>query len=118
MEDKIKKMEATIVGWVNYFRIAKAKSRMEELDRWVRTRLRMGIWKQWKRPKTRWINLKRLGINPGKAYEWSNSRRGYCRIAHSPILTRALNNEYLVRHGYVGFANYYYWKTTHQTKLF
>ncbi|WP_315817504.1 group II intron maturase-specific domain-containing protein [Paraflavitalea speifideaquila] len=118
MEDKIKKMEATIVGWVNYFRMAKAKSRMEELDRWVRTRLRMGIWKQWKRPKTRWINLKRLGINPGKAYEWSNSRRGYCRIAHSPILTRALNNEYFVRHGYVGFANYYYWKTTHQTKLF
>lgn len=118
VEDKIKKMESTIVGWVNYFRIAKAKSKMEELDSWVRMRLRMGIWKQWKRPKTRWHNLKRLGINPGKAYEWANSRKGYCRIAHSAILQRALNNEYLVKQGYVGFANYYYWKTTHQTKLF
>lgn len=117
-EDKIKKMESKIVGWVNYFRIAKAKSRMEELDRWVRTRLRMGIWKQWKRPKTRWKNLKRMGINPGKAYEWANSRKGYCRIANSAILHRALNNEYFVKQGYVGFANHYYWKTTHQTKLF
>jgi RNA-directed DNA polymerase len=118
VEDKIKRMEAIIVGWVNYFRIAKAKSRMEELDSWVRTRLRMGLWKQWKRPKTRWNNLKGLGINPGKAYEWANSRKGYCRVAHSAILCRALTNEYFVKQGYVGFTNHYYWKTTHQTKLF
>jgi RNA-directed DNA polymerase len=118
VEDKIKKMEATIVGWVNYFWIATAKSRMEELDRWVRTRLRMGIWKQWKRPKTRWVNLNRLGINRGKAYEWANSRKGYCRIANSAILHRALNNDYFTKQGYIGFTNHYYWKTTHQTKLF
>lgn len=118
VKDKIKKMEATIVGWVNYFRIAKAKSKMEELDGWIRMRLRMGIWKQWKRPATRVKHLKRLGINPQKAYEWANSRKGYCRIARSAILQRALNNEYFARQGYVGFANHYYWKTTHQTKLF
>jgi RNA-directed DNA polymerase len=118
VEDKIKKIEATIAGWVNYFRIAKAKSKMEELDSWIRMRLRMGLWKQWKRPKTRGNNLKRLGINPGKAYEWANSRKGYCRIARSPILCRALNNEYFTRQGYIGFSNHYYWKTTHQTKLF
>lgn len=118
VEDKIKKMEAKIVGWVNYFRIATAKSRMEELDRLVRTRLRMGIWKQWKRPKTRVKKLEKLGVNPRKAYEWANSRKGYCRIANSAILHRALNNEYFAKQGYVGFANHYYWKTTHQTKLF
>ena len=117
-KDKIKKMESVICGWVNYFVIAKAKSRMEELDSWVRMRLRMGLWKQWKMPATRKNNLKRLGINTQKAYEWSNSRKGYCRIAHSAILQRALNNEYFARQGYVGFSNHYYWKTTHQTKLF
>lgn len=63
-------------------------------------------------------NLKRLGINPQKAYKWGNSRKGYCRIAHSPVLHRALNNDYFTRQGYVGFLNNYYWKTTHQTKLF
>jgi RNA-directed DNA polymerase len=118
VKEKIKKMEVVIRGWVNYFAIAKAKSRMQELDELVRTRLRMGIWKQWKRPKRRRMNLQKLGINPGKAYEWSNSRKGYCRVAHSPILCRALNNDYFTRQRYVGFANYYFWKTGHQTKLF
>jgi RNA-directed DNA polymerase len=118
LKEKIKKMEVVIRGWVNYFAIAKAKSKMQELDELVRTRLRMGIWKQWKRPKRRKMNLQKLGINPGKAYEWSNSRKGHCRVAHSPILCRALNNEYFIRERYVGFTNYYFWKTGHQTKLF
>ncbi len=117
-KEKIKKMEATIRGWVNYFSIAKAKSKMKELDEMVRTRLRIGIWKQWKKPKTKRVNLEKLGIKSGKAYEWSNSRKGYCRIAHSPILCRALSNEYFTRLRYIGFANYYYWRTEHQTKLF
>jgi RNA-directed DNA polymerase len=117
-KEKIKKMEAVIRGWVNYFSIAKAKSKMKELDELVRTRLRMGIWKQWKKPKTKMLNLQKSGISRQKAYEWSNSRKGYCRVAHSPILCRALNNDYFARQRYIGFANYYFWKTEHQTKLF
>ena len=117
-KEKIKKMEAIIRGWVNYFSIAKAKSKMQQLDELVRTRLRIGIWKQWKKGRTKRHNLIRLGIKGQKAYEWSNSRKGYCRIAHSPILCRALNNEYFKRLRYIGFANHYYWKTGHQTKLF
>lgn len=118
VKEKIKKMEAVIRGWVNYFVIAKAKSKMQELDELVRTRLRIGTWKQWKKPKTKRINLIKLGINPQKAYECSNSRKGYCRIAHSPVLCRALNNEYFTPLEYTGFTNYYYWKTEHQGKLF
>ena len=117
-KEKIKKMEATIRGWVNYFWIARAKSKMQELDELVRTRLRIGIWKQWKKVETRMHNLMRLGIKWGKAYEWSNSRKGYCRVAHSPILSRALNNDYFTQQRYIGYVNYYFWKTEHQTKLF
>ncbi len=117
-EEKIKKMEAVIRGWVNYFVIAKAKSKMQHLDELVRTRLRIGIWKQWKRPKTRRMNLIKLGIKGQKAYEWSNSRKSYCRVSRSPILCCALNNEYFTRLKYIGFTNYYYWKTEHQRKLF
>jgi RNA-directed DNA polymerase len=117
-KDKIKKMEAVIRGWVNYFVMARAKDRMQKLDEMVRMRLRMGIWKQWKKPKARRENLIKSGINLHKAYEWSNSRKGYCRVAHSPILQRALTNEYFTRLGYVGFTNYYFWKTEHQMKLF
>ena len=111
-------MQAVVQGWVNYFAIAKARSKMQELDQLVRRRLRTGIWKQWKAPKTRRVNLIRLGISGQKAYEWSNSRKGYYRLSHSPGLSRAMNNEYFTRLGYVGFANYYYWKTEHQLKLF
>lgn len=117
-KEKIKKMEAMIRGWTNYFLIAQAKSRMKELDEMVRTRLRIGLWKQWKKPKTKRMQLIKSGIPKQKAYEWSNSRKGYCRIAHSPVLCRALNNEYFTRLRYAGFANYYYWKTEHQLKLF
>lgn len=117
-KEKIKKLEAVIRGWVNYFAIAKGKKKMEELDELVRTRLRIGVWKQWKKPKTKRIHLIRLGISKQKAYEWSNSRKRYCRVAHSPIMCRALNNEYFTRLRYIGFTNYYYWKTKHQRHLF
>ena len=117
-EEKIKKIEAVIKGWVNYFSIAQARSVLWKLDEMVRVRLRIGIWKQWKRPKTRVNNLVKLKISKQTAYQWGNSSLGYCRIAHSPILSITLNNEYFQRIGYVGFYNYYYWKTGHQLKLF
>ncbi len=115
-KEKIKKMEAVIRGWVNYFVIAKAKSKMQQLDELVRTRLR--IWKQWKKPKTRRTNLIKLGIKGQKAYEWSYSRKGFCRVAHSPILCRALSNDYFTQQRYISFVNYYFWKKENQTKLF
>lgn len=117
-KEKIKRMDATIRGWVNYFFIAKSEKRLKELDKFTRVRLRMGIWKQWKNSRTRIRNLKKLGVKPQQAYEWSYSRKSYCRVAHSPILSKALNNDYFRSLRYIGFADYYYWKTTHQTKLF
>ena len=117
-KEKIKKMEAVIRGWVNYFCIANAKRWMEELDMMIRMRLRMGIWKQWKRPAARARNLIRLGVDKQKAYQWGNSRKGICRVAHSPILQTSLSKRYLAGMGYVGFVNYYFWRTRHQIKLF
>jgi len=55
----------------------------------------MCLWKQWKKTKTKVKRLIALGIPKGKAYEWGNSRKGYWRIAHSPILSITLNNRFL-----------------------
>jgi len=118
IKEKINQLKPIVTGWVNYFVIAKAKKVMQEIDGIVRTRLRMCKWKERKRPKTRRRNLLELGINKQKAYEWSNSSKGYCRIAHSPILCRSLNNEYWSKHGYRGFFLTYYWRTEKQTSLF
>lgn len=104
---KITALKAVIEGWVNYFSIAKGKSVMQRLDEYVRIRLRMGLWKEWKRCKTRVANLLKLKASKQKSYEWGNSSRGYCRIAHSPVLQTTLNNAYFTRNGYEGFVNTY-----------
>jgi RNA-directed DNA polymerase len=117
-KDKIMRMAPMILGWVNYFSIAQAKSRMRELDELVRVRLRIGIWKQWKKPKTKITNLIRLGVNRQKAYEWGNTRKGLCRTAHSPVLSVSLNNMYFTKLRYIGFVKQYEWKTGLQLKLF
>lgn len=94
MEFRIKRLNQITTGWVNYFSIAKAKSIMQGLDEWIRRRLRMCIWKEWKKPKTKIKNLISLGVPKYKAYEWGNTRKGYWRIAHSPILSRSLTNKH------------------------
>ena len=113
---KIQKLETIIRGWVNYFVIAKAKSIMQQLDEMVRVRLRIGEWKHWKRIKTKIRKLISLGVNKYKAYEWGNSSKGYCKIAHSPVLQTTLTDNYWRKLGYTGFNNYYFWKTKYQLK--
>lgn len=115
---KLEKLLPIIVGWVNYFSIAKAKTAMERLDALIRTRLRMCVWKEWKNCRTRVKNLLKLKVNKQKSYEWGNSSRGYCRVAHSPILCVTLSNAYFANRGYVGFAHIYRSKTEKQPSLF
>ena len=117
-KEKISQLKQVVIGWVNYFVIAKAKSVMEKLDEGIRTRLRICKWKEWKVAKARRKNLLQLGINKSKAYQWSNSSKGFCRVAHSPILLRALNNSYWSKQGYQGFYQHYHNRTKLQTSLF
>jgi RNA-directed DNA polymerase len=106
--ERIQKLDVIIRGWVNYFSIAEAKGLMTRLDEMTRTRLRIIIWKQWKSITGRARNLMKIGVQKAKAYEWANSRKAYCRIAHSPILLTKLDKSYFAKLKYTGFANYYY----------
>jgi RNA-directed DNA polymerase len=96
-----------ITGWLNYYRLADMKKILTEIDAWYRRRLRMVIWKQWKRVKTRFANLQRLGIPRQKAWEHANTRKGCWHIANSWILTVPITNERLKRAGYIFFSDYY-----------
>jgi RNA-directed DNA polymerase len=116
--EKIKRLEAVIIGWVTYFRIARAKSAMQELDSMVRHRLRMGIWKQWKTPANRKKNLRQLGVGQRLLDRYGTSSTNYCRVANQLPLKMSITNQVLQRAGYTGFYQRYYWKTGHQTKLF
>jgi len=116
--EKIKKLEAVIEGWVNYYRIARAKSVMKTLDEMVGHRIRTGIWKQWKYPRTRIRNLRKLGASQRNAERWGKSSWGCYRMGNHPATSTTVTNARLQRLGYVGFYTYYYWKTGHQGKLF
>lgn len=94
MEQRIEKLNQYLIGWCGYYALADTPSKFKEFDEWIRRRLRMIAWKQWKLPKTRVKRLIRLGVDPAKAYEWGNSRKKYWRISHSPILHRTLGISY------------------------
>ncbi|MEK4284295.1 group II intron reverse transcriptase/maturase [Ureibacillus sp. FSL K6-0165] len=94
MEYRIQKLNQYLVGWCGYFALADTKSIFLELDKWIRRRLRMCLWKNWKKPKTKIRNLIQLGVPQWQAYEWGNTRKSYWRISNSPILHRTLGNSY------------------------
>jgi RNA-directed DNA polymerase len=96
-----------IIGWVQYFKFADMNNLLLKIDEWYRRRLRMVIWKQWKRIKTKLTNLIKLGVNKSKAWEWANTRKGYWRIAGSFILSTTITNEKLRVAGYVFLSDYY-----------
>lgn len=95
------KLTEYIRGWVGYYHLANMKRLLLETDEWLRHRIRMCIWKAWKKPKTRVKNLIKCGVPKWQAYEWGNTRLGYWRVACSPILhTQALSNMMLRKGGY------------------
>lgn len=93
MEARITKVNQYLVGWIGYYQLIDTPSKLKELEGWLNRRLRMIRWKEWKNPRTRVKNLERLGAGE-KAYEWGNSRKGYWRVAKSPILHKTLGFAY------------------------
>ncbi len=101
------RLNQVIRGWINYFKLADAKNLVGRLDEWIRSRIRMVTWKRWKRVRTRFTNLRGLGIKEEQAWMWANTRKGYWRIAHSPILSQTLSVERFKRAGYLSLRDCY-----------
>ena len=68
-------------GWIGYFALAETPSVIQELDEWVRRRLRLCLWRQWRRIRTRYRELRRLGVPERNVHILANTRRGPWRIA-------------------------------------
>ena len=98
----------SVYPWLDWlFRAAGMKRTMMSLDEWLRRRFRMYIWKQWKKPKMKVTNLRKLGAPADKPYQCGNSRLGYRRIAGSPVLKCSIINQRLVAAGYFSIRNCY-----------
>lgn len=107
VEKRKERLNQVIRGWVNYFKLADMKKLMERMDQWTRRRMRMVTWKRWKKVRTRYNWLRKLGTNKGKAWEWANTRKSYWRISKSPILSKTLTNELFKKAKYISFLDYY-----------
>ena len=95
----INELRRYVQGWMNYFGISHTYAKVLELDEWMRRRVRLYHWKQWKRPGTRRRHFIRLGIDPGEVHRANRSRKGYWRMSQNSLVRFALNNRYLKEQG-------------------
>ena len=99
----IEELTPLIRGWVAYFRLAQVKVRFEELDVWVRRKLRRILWKQWKRPRTRFHKLCALGLDVACAAAAAYNGRGPWWNAGASHMRYAVPNAVFTRWGLVSF---------------
>lgn len=107
MDAKIYRLNQVIRGWVNYFSLADMRRHCLLLDEWLRRRLRMCYWKQWKKVRTKIANLIRLGLSVRKAREYANTRKSYWHTANSWILSKTLTNAYFEKVGLLSLSSVY-----------
>jgi len=101
------RLNQIIRGWIQYFKLADMKGLMESIDGWLRRRIRMITWKRWKRVRTKFKNLQKLGVARQKAWEWANTRKSYWHISNSWILATTLTNARIEKQGYLSLLKYY-----------
>lgn len=106
-EQRKSKLHLFIRSWIEYFQLADMQSYLKRIDEWLRRRIRMCIWKYWKKVKTRFANLQKCGISKFYAWQHANTRLGYWCIAGSRILTSAMDNDKLKLVGYPTLMEYY-----------
>jgi len=90
----VKPIVTSLRGWLGYFGDCHTPSGLQRLETWLRRRLRSVGWKQWKRGRTRFRELRKRGVSKDLAAQTAGSPHGRWRIANSPALNIALSNAY------------------------
>ena len=101
------KLTQYIRGWVNYFGMADMKKLLQTTDEWLRHKIRAIYWKQWKKVKTKYKELKKLGVENEKAWICANMRNGNWFCSGYFVLQTAFNNKKLRELGYPTFTEFY-----------
>ncbi|MFZ1100707.1 MAG: group II intron maturase-specific domain-containing protein, partial [Steroidobacteraceae bacterium] len=94
LEQMVEELSAYLRGWHGYFGFCQTPSVLQHLDKWPRRRLRSVLWKQWKRGRTRFAQLRKRDISVALAAKTADSAHGPWRLAASPALSYALPNAY------------------------
>jgi len=99
MAYRLHKLGQYVRGWLGYFGISEYYRPIPELDEWLRRRIRMCYWKQWRWPRTKISHLLALGVSLKTAIQHGVSSKSYWLIARMPAMQQALNNDWLERQG-------------------
>jgi RNA-directed DNA polymerase len=97
--DRLCELTRYLRGWIRYFALEQRKSVFEELDKWLRRRLRACIWKQWRLPSTRIRKLKSLQVRSEEATSHGNSRKGPWRMSKTLAIQMAMPTHWLTALG-------------------
>lgn len=93
LEEIIQEINEYTIGWIGYFRLAETPSVYQELDAWLRRRLRQLVWKRWKRGRTRYRALVAMGVPASRAALGAVGKSPW-RMSKSPVVNEALSNAY------------------------
>ena len=107
LDERIKQINYVVRGWINYFRIANMKNAIQEIDEHLRTRIRVIIWKQWKKATRKEEALVQLGVKPDIAYNLARTSKGYQLVAKTDWLKFAINIERLRKRGLIFLSDQY-----------
>jgi len=99
LQQMVKDLTTYLRGWLGYFGDCQTPSVLQDLAMWLRRRLRSVTWKQWKRGRTRFRELRKLGLGKDLAAQTAGSPHGPWRLANSPALAIALPNAYFAQLG-------------------
>ena len=101
MERRLAELRRYLRGWIGYFALSETKALFVELDEWIRRRVRMCYWKQWRYPRTRIRKLLELGVRREIAIPHGASRKGYWRLAKTSASNCGMTKKWLLDQGLV-----------------
>jgi RNA-directed DNA polymerase len=105
MEERLKRLGWYLRGWMGYFGISDYYRPVPELDHWLRRRVRLCYWKQWRWCKTRIRNLLALGTSRRHAILTGLSRKGYWRLSKTLATQTGMTNEWLAKQGLISIRD-------------
>jgi len=108
LDERLKRLNWLMRGWVNYFKRATGYEKYGQLDGWIRDRLRYCIWKSWKKPQRRYRAFRQLGVSHAWAMRYAWSSKGGWRLSCSPVMRMTVTEERLKQRGYQSFKDYYH----------
>jgi RNA-directed DNA polymerase len=105
MTRRYQELQRYLQGWMGYFSLAPFKTLYRKLDQWIRRRIRSCYWKQWRYPRTRIANLRKLGIREHEAVKHGISSKGPWALSRTKAIQIALTTDYLREKGLVSLED-------------